>query len=262
MGGFVDKFNIGSVRATSVTAQFIPGVTGDAKEQGPGVLGIGSSGAGVEAVSNSGSGVDASSISAEGVHAETNSPTMAAVAAYNRNPNGTGAAIFGQKAGSVGHAGYFAGPVHVTGDITVDGDVILSNADCAEDFDIVDQEAIEPGMVMVLGENGMLMKCAEPYDRRVAGVVSGAGNYRPAILLGKQPTRSRRLPIALVGKVYCCVDASNGRIAPGDLLTTSATPGHAMRLSDPARGFGASLGKALQSHNEGCGLIPILVALQ
>jgi hypothetical protein len=261
MGGF-NKFNIDNVRTTSVSAQFVPGVTGDAKQQGPGVLGIGNSGAGVEAVSNSGSGVDATSVSAEGVHAETNSPTMAAVAAFNRNPNGTGAAIYGEKTGKAGHAGFFAGPIHVTGSITTDGDVILSNADCAEDFDIVDTGIIEPGMVMVLGENGTLTKCGEPYDRRVAGVVSGAGNYKPAIVLDKQPAGGRRLPIALVGKVYCRVDASNGHIAVGDLLTTSATPGHAMRLSDPSRGFGASLGKALQSHNEGCGLIPILVALQ
>lgn len=255
MGG--NRFNyIDGVRTSSTSTEFLPGVIGEAKKSGPGVLGIANSGAGVQGVSDSGSGVDATSMSAEGVHAETNSPTMAAVAAFNRNPNGTGAAIYGEKAGTVGHAGYFVGPVHVTGDITLD------NADCAEDFDIADQGPIEPGTVMVLAENGTLMKCVEPYDRRVAGVVSGAGQYRPAIVLDKQRTRSGRLPIALVGKVYCRVDAGNGRISPGDLLTTSAIPGHAMRLSDPAKGFGASLGKALKSHDEGCGLIPILVALQ
>jgi len=206
--------------------------------------------------------VDASSSTAEAVHAESNSPTTGCVAAFHRNPNGTGAAIYGEKTGPSGHAGYFAGPVHVTGNITTDGDVILSKADCAEDFDIADPEPIEPGTVMVLDENGGLVRCCEPYDRRVAGVVSGAGNYRPAILLDKRPEQSGRLPIALVGKVYCRVDASNGPISPGDLLTTSMTPGHAMRLSDPARGFGASLGKALGAHREGCGLIPILIALQ
>jgi hypothetical protein len=216
----------------------------------------------VQSFSDSGSGIDTNSTTAEAVHAETNSPTMGCIAAFHRNPNGTGAAIYAEKTGASGHAGYFAGPLHVTGNITTDGDVILNNADCAEDFDIADSEPIEPGMVMVLDENGALVKGREPYDRRVAGVVSGAGNYRPAIVLDKQPARSGRLPIALVGKVYCRVDASNGAIAPGDLLTTSANPGHAMRLSDPAKGFGASLGKALEAHREGCGLIPILIALQ
>jgi hypothetical protein len=267
----------------NIAAELTPGLTGAAKQLGPGVLGIGNGGPGVEGLSQSGgpglqgigsggpgvqgssdtsSGVDASSNTAEAIHAETQSPTMGCIAAFHRNPNGTGAAIYAEKTGPSGHAGYFAGPIHVTGDITTDGDVVLNNADCAEDFNIADPELIEPGMVMVLDENGALVRCRQSYDRRVAGVVSGAGKYRPAIVLDKQPARSGRLPISLVGKVYCRVDASNGPIAPGDLLTTSTTPGHAMRLSDPARGFGASLGKALEPHREGCGLIPILIALQ
>jgi hypothetical protein len=48
----------------------------------------------------------------------------------------------------------------------------------------------------------------------------------------------------------------------GDLLTTSATPGHAMKAADPARAFGAVLGKALGSMREGRALVPILVTLQ
>jgi hypothetical protein len=273
MGGFAGKIGLDAYKQGSIAAELTPGITGAAKQLGPGVLGVGNTGSGVQGISESGgpgvqgtsptgSGVDASSTTAEAVHAETQSPTLGCVAAFHRNPNGTGAAIYGEKTGALGHAGYFAGPVHVTGDITTDGDVILNNADCAEDFDIADPEQIEPGMVMVLNENGALVKCREPYDRRVAGVVSGAGRYRPAIVLDKQRDRSGRLPIALVGKVYCRVDASNGPIAPGDLLTTSTTPGHAMRLSDPAKGFGASLGKALGPHHEGFGLIPILIALQ
>jgi hypothetical protein len=35
-----------------------------------------------------------------------------------------------------------------------------------------------------------------------------------------------------VGKVYCKVDADAGPIAVGDLLTSSNTVGHAMRVSD------------------------------
>ena len=71
-----------------------------------------------------------------------------------------------------------------------------------------------------------------------------------------------RKPIALVGKVYCKADATYGAISVGDLLTTSATPGHAMKADDPLRAFGAVLGKALGTLPGGTGLIPILVALQ
>ena len=71
-----------------------------------------------------------------------------------------------------------------------------------------------------------------------------------------------RLPIALVGRTYCKVDAAHGAIRTGDLLTTSGTPGHAMKASDPSLAFGAVIGKAMAPHAEGTGLIPILIALQ
>ena len=68
--------------------------------------------------------------------------------------------------------------------------------------------------------------------------------------------------VALVGKVFCKVDAASGAIAIGDLLTTSDTPGHAMRVGEPSRAFGAVIGKALAPFAAGRGVVPILVALQ
>ena len=65
-----------------------------------------------------------------------------------------------------------------------------------------------------------------------------------------------------MGKVFCKVDAQFGAIEVGDLLTTSPTPGHAMKTSDPFQAFGAVIGKALRPLIEGQGLIPILIALQ
>jgi hypothetical protein len=101
-----------------------------------------------------------------------------------------------------------------------------------------------------------------PYDKRVAGVISGAGDFRPGMILGRFDAAAKRAPVALVGKVYCKVDAGFGQVAVGDLLTTSSTPGHAMRADDPVRAFGAVIGKALRSLVEGQALIPILIALQ
>jgi len=155
----------------------------------------------------------------------------------------------------------FNSNVTINGNLTIGsgGDVFLS--DFAEDFDIVDAEA-EPGTVMAIEQDGTLRPSNHPYDKRVAGVVSGAGDYRPAIVLDKQAQTGNRRPIALVGKVYCKVDAGYAPIEVGDLLTTSATPGYAMKADNPLRAFGAVIGKALRPVPAGQDLIPILVALQ
>ena len=152
-------------------------------------------------------------------------------------------------------AGLFEGDVEVTGDIR------LANADCAEDFTISGALHVEPGTVMVLDRNGTVRPSAEAFDTRVAGVVSGAGDYKPALVLDRQANRQHRQPIALMGKVFCKVDASFGAIEVGDLLTSSPTSGHAMKVPDPSQAVGALLGKALGPLASGCGLIPILVTL-
>lgn len=152
--------------------------------------------------------------------------------------------------------------LEVNGNIVTNGDIRLTNADCAEEFDICDTEQIEPGTVMVLGEKGKLEQTQKAYDKRVAGVVSGAGDYKPGIVLDKQEFSTSRKPIALLGKAFCKVDAGHGAIEIGDLLTSSPTLGHAMKASDPLKAFGAVIGKALRPLTEGQGLIPILIALQ
>ena len=115
---------------------------------------------------------------------------------------------------------------------------------------------------MVLGDDGRLRQSEHAYDKRVAGVISGAGDYRPGIILDKQASGAGRRPIALLGKTFCKVDAQHGAIDVGDLLTTSSTPGYAMKASDPLKAFGAVIGKALRPVEGGQTLIPILIALQ
>jgi hypothetical protein len=142
--------------------------------------------------------------------------------------------------------------VDTNGNVRVTGDIMLANADCAEDFDVADTAVVEPGTVMVLDEEGKLQHSQTAYDKRVAGVISGAGDYKPAIVLDKQESQGNRKALALIGKVYCKVDATHAPIEVGDLLTTSATPGHAMKAADPLKAFGAVIQ----------GLIPVLIALQ
>ncbi len=220
-----------------------------------GVIGISEStsgGFGVYGANTAGgTGVVGESKGWMGVYGKSESPTGGAgVMGEGVGPGAVG--IYGK--GRV--AGRFEGDVEVTGDIR------LLNADCAEDFDICETEQIEPGTVMVLGEDGRLHQSQNAYDKRVAGVVSGAGDYKPGIVLDKQSSTHNRQPIALLGKVYCKTDASFGAIGIGDLLTTSPTPGHAMRADDAARAFGSVIGKALRPLKGGQGLIPVLIALQ
>jgi hypothetical protein len=201
-------------------------------------------------------GVWGTSVNHEGVHAETNSTTTAAMAVYQKNEASDMPALHVEHQGRR-LAAHFVGNVVVT-----DGDITLANADCAEDFDIAAESSAEPGTVMVLDNESKLRESLHPYDKRVAGVVSGAGNYRPALVLDKQSSEGNRKPIALLGKVFCKVDAQFGPIEVGDLLTTSPTAGHAMRIDDPFKAFGAVIGKALRPLPDGRGLIPILIALQ
>jgi hypothetical protein len=105
------------------------------------------------------------------------------------------------------------------------------------------------------------------YDKKVTGIISGASGYKPAIVLDRRQQQQGqnnkdRLPIALMGKVYCKVDARHSSIEMGDLLTTSSTKGYTMKGEDPMKAFGAVIGKALGSIKEGTGMIPVLVALQ
>jgi hypothetical protein len=232
-------------------------VMGDATA-GPGVSG---GGTGVLGTSTSGTGVGAASDTGEAMHAETRSPSLAGLAVYNNNPDGTGAAVFAKKAGGVGHAGYFDGDVRVTGRITADRDVCCTGADVAEQFGVVGGLDAEPGCVVVLAGGDRVRVSDQPYDRRVAGIVSGAGTYRAALVLDSQAGSDRR-PLALTGKVWCKVDADYGPIGLGDLLTTSSTPGHAMHAADPGRASGAVIGKSLAELRSGRGLIPVLVSLQ
>lgn len=242
-----------------------PGVYGESAHW-QGVYGISHSpGAGVHGANDSaGQGVWAESKNGDGLHAVSHSATAAGVSASN---DGGGLAAAFQ--GNVTCFNDFSvlGAATVFHDLTVRGtatalvDVVVGS-DCAEDFDVSSAVEVEAGTVMVLGERAILQPSAVAYDRKVVGVISGAGDYKPGLILGRREELLGRLPLALVGKVYCKADATEIAIEIGDPLTTSATPGHAMKASDPLQAFGAVIGKALAPLHKGRGLIPILVSLQ
>jgi hypothetical protein len=225
-------------------------VVGTSDGAGAGVFGESAQGEGVRGVGHSpdhGAVVGTNDSSGEGVHGES----------------ATGTGVFGKGGGL---AGFFEGNVGVTGHINCNGNLALMGdcqligADVAEQFRVTGDRPAEPGSVMVLSGIDSITVSNAPYDRRVAGIISGAGNYRPGIVLDRQSAEGRS-PVALTGKVWCLVDADEEAIGLGDLLTTSATPGHAMRATDRAGAFGAVIGKALGELPTGRGLIPVFVAL-
>jgi hypothetical protein len=196
-----------------------------------------------------------------GVYGETPSDTGGAGVWGEHKGGGSGVVGVSQSgAGVYGKGGRVA--AFFEGDVEITGDLRLTNADCAEDFDIADAHLVEPGTVMVLRDDGVLEPSQIPYDKRVAGVISGAGDYKPAIVLDKQGSRPNRKAVALLGKAYCKVDANFGAVEMGDLLTTSPSLGHAMKATDQLKAFGAVIGKAMRPLASGQGLIPILIALR
>lgn len=162
--------------------------------------------------------------------------------------------------------------IELDGDFNGDGRIITQElqitggSDLSEQFDIRPaQGEVKPGMVVSIDPQnpGNLVVSTRPYDRTVAGVISGAGGVKPGMTMGQKDTLADGAkPVALTGRVYAWCDASAGPIEPGDLLTSSATPGHAMRVTDHARSQGAILGKAMTSLKEGKGLVLVLVSLQ
>lgn len=149
-----------------------------------------------------------------------------------------------------------------TGEVKVKVLTITGGADVAEPFDMPAQ--IEPGSVVVIDPDrpGQLKLADEPYDSRVAGVVSGAGGVQPGLALRQEGQLDSGRNVALTGRVYVLADAAESPIRPGDLMTTSTTPGHAMKALDRARTPGAVLGKAMTRLESGRGLVLVLVTLQ
>jgi hypothetical protein len=151
------------------------------------------------------------------------------------------------------------------GVITTQVLTITGGSDLSEKFQVsANIGSAEPGMIVCIDPErpGELRVSNQPYDPTVAGIISGAGGVKPGLLMGQHGTvADGKHAVALSGRVFCYVDAGYGAVNPGDLITTSATPGHGMK-ADSARAAGAVLGKAMTPLKEGHGLVLVLVSLQ
>ncbi len=161
----------------------------------------------------------------------------------------------------------------VVGNVKIDGNLNIydgldkvmelgAGLDYAEGFNVSARDKIEPGSVLIIDADnpGKLALSNTSYDTKVAGIVAGAKGLGSGVRLG---AGQFDYDVALAGRVYCKVDATDEAVKPGDLLTTSSTPGHAMKAVDYTHAQGAILGKAMESLEKGQkGQILVLVTLQ
>jgi hypothetical protein len=185
----------------------------------------------------------------------------------------SGVGVIGTATSTAGYGGYFINTAAGGYALWADGPMqckslkILGGADLAEPFDVAapaSGDEIRPGMVVVIDEQhpGDLRLADQPYDGKVAGVISGANGLEPGMVMKSEGHADGKHPVAMTGRVWVYVDADLASVRPGDLLTTSATPGHAMKATDHGRAFGAVIGKAMTELKDGKGLVLVLVNLQ
>lgn len=163
---------------------------------------------------------------------------------------------------------YAEGGTTFTGEVTAPVVNILGGSDVAEPYDVAPSQGVRatPGMVVCIDPShvGRMTVADSAYSPMVAGIISGANGVAPGITLRQKGTiADGALPVATMGRVWALCDAdANGAIAPGDMLTSSDTPGHAMRATDTARRDGAVIGKAMSSLKSGKGFVLVLVSLK
>jgi len=164
--------------------------------------------------------------------------------------NGNQSIAIGQSSGPYGGDGIKGFPnlwVDAAARVILKTGFTTNAMDVAERFPMA--EALHAGEVVVYDEKARAVRrCTQAHDATAVGIVS----EEPGFILGVDEAEA---PIALCGRVPCWVDADIAPIRAGDLLVTSATPGHAQKLMEGGHGTGAVIGKALESRLSGRGRI-------
>ena len=147
-----------------------------------------------------------------------------------------------------------SGDFKITGNLNVTNNLYVGGnlSDLAENIWTIGEIGAGDLVVLAGGESVELTLSA--YDNRVAGVISTA----PATVFGFDKGDA---PLAISGRVPVKVTNENGAIDVGDLLTSSSTPGHAMKCADSNLCFGNIVGKAMTGSSDETGEVLMLVML-
>ena len=87
----------------------------------------------------------------------------------------------------------------------------------------------------------------------------GRKTYRAKAIVLDRTRGTAGASVAMMGTAYVFADATQSPIRPGDMLTTSSRPGHAMAVREVDRAFGAVIGKALTSLDGATGLVKVFL---
>jgi hypothetical protein len=168
--------------------------------------------------------------------------------------------LFGIYDRTAGRAGL---TIAANGTVTVPVLSITGGADLAEPFPMAERD-VPPGAVVCIDPKnpGKLTMSRRAYDKRAAGIVSGANGIKPGISMIDEEQLEAGENVSLSGRVYVKANRSAGPIQPGDLLTSSDVPGEAMRAADHQRAQGAIIGKAMTPLADETGMVLVLVTLQ
>ena len=260
-GGTNSSGVAGMYNATSGTGNGVMGIT--YTPEGAGVYGSAAA-TGSSATAN---GVQGASSAAKGAGVAGTATENIGVSGITNGSGGEGGYFDNTVAGNIligAVNGVHKFRVDGTGKGYFDGGTMTGGADFAESVAIAPATRPQtPGDLLIVDTTSKrrLALSAEPYSTLVAGIYS----TKPGVLAtphSMNETVADEVPLAIVGIVPCKVSAENGPIAPGDLLVSSSTPGHAMKGSDRSRMLGAVVGKALEPLDAGIGVIQVLVTLQ
>jgi hypothetical protein len=120
---------------------------------------------------------------------------------------------------------------------------------------------LEPGDLVSINPNkATAVQASSPNDQNLIGIVSTSPGFLMSDISesGSSTDLVNPKPVALLGRVPTKVSTENGPIEPGNPLTSSSTPGVAMKATKS----GPIVGKALESYNgEGVGKIMVFVSV-
>jgi hypothetical protein len=138
--------------------------------------------------------------------------------------------------------------IDAAGNIKTDGSTTIGTpADVAENYSSPQQ--LNSGDVVTFAGGTDVVKSTEPFQSTLAGVISD----NPGLVLSGN---TEGYPLALSGRVPVNVTDEGGPIKPGDYLTSSSTPGKAMK----ANAAGPTIGRALTGMDSGSGRVEAYVA--